>query len=108
MSEERKEAEFNPLESRSALLQAAKDLSNDFEAQLSKRLGCQVKFAVSRFVLSAKGNKAAELQAMVAKLDGVTVIESKYDEKKDCTFCLFRVRITRTTKQVFTGGNSNG
>lgn len=99
------------LEARTAVLQAAKELSSDFNAKLSEMLGYRVKFIVCgnrRFMLSASGDKAAELKALAAKLAGVTVIGSEYDENNDCTFCLFLGRATRTAKEVFSGGKSNG
>ena len=62
------------------------------QAALSKNLGYAVEFTIrgdNEFTLSAEGDRAAALKALVSKLPGVTVTSSEYDLDIDYTCCFF-------------------
>ena len=62
------------------------------QAALSKSVGYAVEFTIrgdNEFTLSAEGDRAAALKALVSKLPGVTVTSSEYDQEIDYTCCFF-------------------
>lgn len=62
------------------------------QAALSKSVGYAVEFTIrgdNEYTLSAEGNRVAALKTLLAKLPGVTVTGSVYDEEIDFTCCFF-------------------
>jgi len=91
----------DPVEARIAVLQAAKELSVTMNSQLSQNLGYAVEFSIhrnSQFMLSAQGDRAASLKALVEKIPSLTLVGSEYDKDSDCTYCLFTGRAAQTTE----------
>jgi hypothetical protein len=62
------------------------------QTALSKSVGYAVEFTIrgdNEFTLSAEGDKVAALKTLLAKLPGVTVTGSVYDQEIDYTCCFF-------------------
>ena len=88
----------DPVEARIAVLQAAKAFFAERNAELSAIAGHAVEFNIcgkNQFMLLAKGDRTESLKSVVAKMPGVTVVSSEYDEKNDCSRCFFVGQTTR-------------
>ncbi len=77
---------------RKAATMSIKERFAALQAALSKSVGYTVEFTIrsnNEFTLSAEGDKTAALKNLLAKMPGVTVTGSVYDEEIDYTCCFF-------------------